>query len=145
VTRPPEWSEEDVARIRLLWDEKMTTRLIALDLGCTKNAVIGVARRRGFPPRPSPIHRVGERPARPPLLREGNVPDEPRPPRAPRPPQPTRPLAIAFAAGQLTCQWPTGERRPFVWCDAARLPGSPYCRLHYELAYIPTRGAARAQ
>src|SRR4051812_47440614 len=107
----------------------MTTRLIARDLDCTKNAIIGVARRRRFPPRPSPIHRVGERPARPPLLREGNIPVEPPIPRVPKPAQPTRPLSIAFAAGQLTCQcqWPTGDERPFVWCTAARLSDGPYC------------------
>jgi GcrA cell cycle regulator len=144
VTRPPEWSEERIARVRLLWDEKVSTRLIALDLGVTKNAIIGVARRRGFTPRPSPIHRVGERPARPPLLREGNVPAEPRAPRAPKPPQPTRPLAIAFAPGQRSCQWPTGDERPFVWCDAPRIPGGPYCSEHDALAHVPTRGAARA-
>lgn len=40
-----EWTTEDINRLRKLWDDGVKTREIAEDLGRTKNAVIGKARR----------------------------------------------------------------------------------------------------
>lgn len=44
-------------RAALLWDCGFSASQIAADLGVTKNSVIGLAHRHGFPPRPSPIRR----------------------------------------------------------------------------------------
>ena len=41
----------------------------------------------------------------------------------------------------VACCWPVGEpgTREFRFCDAASLPGKPYCAGHAELAYVKVR------
>jgi GcrA cell cycle regulator len=47
----PEWTKEENEELRLLWGTSMSTRLIGLKLGKTKNAVIGRAHRMLLKPR----------------------------------------------------------------------------------------------
>jgi len=54
VATPP----EVIARLRELWDQGLSGAQIAAQMGMTKNAVLGLTNRNGFPPRPSPIHGV---------------------------------------------------------------------------------------
>lgn len=54
-----EWNDETIARLRLLWDEGLSTAEIGRRLGVSKNAVVGKAHRMMLPPRPSPIRRDG--------------------------------------------------------------------------------------
>jgi GcrA cell cycle regulator len=72
----------------------------------------------------------------------------PRPPVVipPRPAAPPRvaltPPPAARPAGRvITCCWPIGEpgTRSFRFCDAASLPGKPYCEQHAQLAYVKVR------
>ena len=51
------WNEENVARLRELWDQGLPTAQIGKLLGFTKNAVVGKAHRIGLERRPSPIKR----------------------------------------------------------------------------------------
>ncbi len=57
--RPNVWPEAKIARGHALWDEGETVNQIALALGVTRNAVVGLAHRRGWAARPSPIRRGG--------------------------------------------------------------------------------------
>ena len=52
-----EWSDEQKERLRVLWDEGLTTAAIGRELDVSKNAVIGKARRLNLPGRPSPVKR----------------------------------------------------------------------------------------
>ena len=53
-----QWREaEFVAAARDLWDIGLSASGVAKRLGVTKNVIIGVAHRHGFPARPSPIRR----------------------------------------------------------------------------------------
>ena len=54
-----EWSEEVIARLRVLWSEGHSTAEIGRRLGVSKNAVVGKAHRLDLPARPSPIRRDG--------------------------------------------------------------------------------------
>lgn len=49
------WTSEIVARLQVLWDQGMSTRLIGLELGCSKNCVHGKIARLKWANRPSPI------------------------------------------------------------------------------------------
>lgn len=135
---------ELVARVRKLWDEGLSGSRIAAELRMTKNAVVGIAHRHHFPPRPSPIRpsatpRAASLPRQPaaprpvPALREAPVaPPAPRPvvvPPVPReaPPWSPRPAARG-------CQWP-------LWADYAR-PDGRFCGA--TVAPWPTSGADRA-
>lgn len=57
-----EWiTEANLTKARALWDDGLSAKQIAVKIGrdCTKNAIIGMARRREWPDRPSPIIRTG--------------------------------------------------------------------------------------
>jgi hypothetical protein len=43
------WTKARARRLKSLWVQKKSTRDIAEELGCSKNAVIGKAKRLGFP------------------------------------------------------------------------------------------------
>lgn len=51
------WNPEQVAELRALWAEGLSTRLIGLRMGISKNSVIGKANRLHLSPRPSPVKR----------------------------------------------------------------------------------------
>lgn len=55
--RPPLRTTAFIERARDLWDEGLTANQIARRLGVSRNVVIGVAHRRHFPARVSPIIR----------------------------------------------------------------------------------------
>jgi GcrA cell cycle regulator len=159
-----EWAEETIVRLRALWDEGHSTAEIGRRLGVSKNAVVGKAHRLDLPARPSPIRRDGSGEGRPPRRStprrvagptlpplsstsligvSGQVTPNP-PPLAPRPAPvpPPRVLPPARPYGRIiTCCWPIGEpgTSSFCFCDAASVPGKPYCEAHAQLAYVRVR------
>ena len=58
------WNDNNVARLRDLWDQGLPTAQIGKLLGFTKNAVVGKAHRIGLERRPSPIRRTSVKPDR---------------------------------------------------------------------------------
>ena len=58
------WDNENVGRLRDLWDQGLPTAQIGKLLGFTKNAVVGKAHRIGLERRPSPIRRTAVKPDR---------------------------------------------------------------------------------
>lgn len=52
-----DWSDVLIQRLRVLWDEGLSTAEIGRRLGVTKCAVVGKAHRLDLPARPSPIRR----------------------------------------------------------------------------------------
>ena len=160
-----EWTSENIARLKQLWAEGLSTAEIGRRMGVSKNAIVGKAHRLLLESRPSPIRRdVGDRPARIPQPRRVVGPTLPSlaapPPRidnapldasptladlspAPRPAPtlvPSRPFA-AERRRHHACCWPIGEpgTREFHFCDADSLPGKPYCEAHAALAYVKIR------
>ncbi len=153
-----EWSEDIIVRLRGLWDEGHSTAEIGRRLGISKNAVVGKAHRLDLPARPSPIRRDGSSQPRPRRPRVPRVAGPTLPPlastRAPAPafggtlrpalsapaprPQPVPPPRYGRV---ITCCWPIGEpgTRDFHFCDAASVPGKPYCEQHAEVAYVKIR------
>jgi hypothetical protein len=133
VSAPP--PPELIARAVKLRREGQSYTAIAASCGVTKGAVAGMLYRAG-----TCVVSATRRPAR--RIKREREPKPPQPevaavvPRAP-PPKP-RVVSIAFAPGQRSCQWPTGDKRPYVWCTAARMPGGPYCLAHWRQAYRAT-------
>lgn len=156
-----EWTGYAIARLERLWNAGVSTEQIGQDLGCTKNAAIGKARRLGLEPRLSPI------------IRDGRIPKDsaPRGPGRATRQQAARLPTIASVvprvadlnekrAAQLDrygvsaqvvrvdappvkigaskgCCWPMwGNERPTgVFCDAPARMGKPYCAGHCAIAY----------
>jgi GcrA cell cycle regulator len=162
-----DWTEEAIARLRVLWDEGHSTAEIGRRMAVSKNAVVGKAHRLNLPARPSPIRRDATGAARPATPRRVTGPT--LPPlsaaltaereivvaapvaiqRAPTPvaarpaPSPSAPLrAVPVSRGRNpSCCWPIGEpgTKSFRFCDAEAASGKPYCGEHAQLAYVKVR------
>ncbi|HEY7581496.1 MAG TPA: GcrA family cell cycle regulator [Acetobacteraceae bacterium] len=163
-----EWAEETIFRLRMLWDEGLSTAEIGRRLGVSKNAVVGKAHRLDLPARPSPIRRDGAGGG----ARRRSAPRRVAGPTLP-PLSSTSPLSgLAASAGPsvvphvavlavkpapapvraappaprpygrvVTCCWPLGEpgTHSFRFCDDPSEPGKPYCSEHVKLAYVRVR------
>lgn len=137
------WTRERDDKLKTLWNCGYTGRQIGVQLGISKNAVIGRAHRLGLPARALGSRKsTGERRARAKTLKRQE-------PRQTRPPV-IRALAIVElpvlqrASRRLTlleltpldCKWPvagTGEHTEF--CGHVRVTGRPYCAFHVGRAY----------
>jgi len=160
-----DWTDEVIARLRLLWSEGHSTAEIGRRLGVSKNAVVGKAHRLELPARPSPIRRGGDPeasrrsgprrsvgPTLPPLVSSPPMPAEaPRrvEPRVQAQPESAAPArgtllrAVARPSGGRTiaCCWPIGDpgTRNFRFCGADSLASKPYCAEHAQVAYVKVR------
>jgi hypothetical protein len=52
----PIYSDEYIRRVRALFDQGLSYKLIGLRLGVSETVIAGIVHRNGFPPRPSPIN-----------------------------------------------------------------------------------------
>jgi len=134
--QPHEWGEAATAQLRQRWADGAVTALIGAELGISKSAVVGKARRLGLPPRASPIHAAGE----PPVVRPRKRPTRPalaapapKPPPSPLPEPPPPPPEPVAPRG---CQYPRGSRPHWAWCDAAVVGSGPYCAAHRAVCYL---------
>ena len=111
------WTQDRVAKLRIMWDGEDNTTQIGEALGCSKSAIIGKAYRLGLP-----LRGLARRP-RPPIL-------------------PVLPLwqrQLANTAGR--CMYPIGhlETGNLSFCSKpVKEAGTPYCQNHHDLCYIPT-------
>ncbi len=122
--------------LRVLWASELSTAQIGIKLNVSKNAVVGRAARLGLPSRPSPIKRGGEpktdqrtRTARESTLRSIiKAPD----------PEIEVVLPTVRPGRVQPCCYPIGEpgQPSFHFCDAASVPGKPYCLAHCKAVYV---------
>jgi GcrA cell cycle regulator len=132
------WTPEMVADLRRGIAFGLTSGVIAAQMGITRNAVIGKARR---------LH-LSLTPRKP--------PEEGPPPRRSRiklPPTPPPPPSGALAPGSIpveiwdltdfTCRWPVaGDHPPFWYCGAPTTPREGvYCPCHRRLSLQPSRSS----
>ena len=141
------WDENNVTRLRELWDQGLPTAQIGKLLGFTKNAVVGKAHRIGLERRPSPIRRTSVKPdrkkARSPVMpklnfendnneieksstiNEGNT---------------FQPLVknLFNTMPKRGCEWPKGhpDEIDFHFCGKERFEDKPYCVDHCAVAYV---------
>ncbi|HKW23536.1 MAG TPA: hypothetical protein VJO13_19295 [Ktedonobacterales bacterium] len=145
-----------------LWGEPASRIAKRMGHGCTKNAIIGYARRNDWPPRTSPIPRFGIR-ATGPVPRVPSKPHRsaaviaarkpPTPPAVPvappapvlvvvpppsPPPEPREPMLA-------TCCWVVSSGRPWRYCDAPVCEvGSSWCEDHRARVYFRSARQERA-
>jgi GcrA cell cycle regulator len=136
------WSEqpEAVETLRKLAGRGWPASDIGIELGCTKNAIIGAARRNGIP-----LKQARHGPPKPrnaPRTRR-KMPAVPQPPTAEyvpqRAPEPPWPCSL-FELTDFSCRWPIGDvgTPEFYFCGAHEADvyrGRPYCREHARLAF----------
>lgn len=157
------WTEERVGDLRRLYAENKTFRVIASELGVTRNSVIGKAGRLGLADREGASIRAKRKTEEKPRavgvgkavgttlstfvkkVNHGRAVFKEAPPRpavSQEPPPATR--CSLLDLGPDSCRWPYGDvgTEGFAFCGAVQRPGSPYCLHHFALAYVPPRHRA---
>ena len=120
------WTEDRLAKLRELWDKKLSITKIGEELGVSRNAVAGKAHRLGLEKRQSPI-----KPSIKPKTQK-NEWDE-----ASRGPKPLRLVLRSLEWSRNKCLWPHGDPKnlDFKFCGEPVFSGKPYCLKHCELDY----------
>ena len=139
------WDDNNVSKLRELWDQGLPTAQIGKLLGFTKNAVVGKAHRIGLERRPSPIRRTAVKPdrkkARSPIIPKLNYEvkkDEVK--ENPVHQQTFQPLVknLFTKSVKRGCEWPEGhpDESDFKFCGKERFEDKPYCIDHCAVAYV---------
>ena len=135
-----DWTPDQITQLTQLWRQGLSTAEIGKRLGISKNAVVGKAHRLHLDSRPSPIKRVGPRPAivRQTVHTRPAVPTAPAPARQPAPPQRVVELSTQ------SCRWPIGHPgdADFHFCTHRAIQGKPYCVEHSAVAYVKAKPKA---
>ena len=139
------WNDDNVGRLRELWDQGLPTAQIGKLLGFTKNAVVGKAHRIGLERRPSPIRRTAAKPdrkkARSPIVPKLNFEDSNEEIKeTPRLQQSYQPVIknLVTNNNKRGCEWPDGhpDESDFKFCGQERFEDKPYCLDHCAIAYV---------
>ena len=139
------WNDENVSRLRKLWDQGLPTAQIGKLLGFTKNAVVGKAHRIGLERRPSPIRRTAVKPdrkkARSPIMPKLNFEndEDQKHENLNGSTNFQTVLRNPFGSHQKrSCEWPIGhpEEQSFHFCCKKRFDNKPYCLEHCAIAYV---------
>ena len=139
------WNEENVARLRELWDQGLPTAQIGKLIGFTKNAVVGKAHRIGLERRPSPIRRTAAKPdrkkARSPVMPKLNFETSKEITNTQSKETSTfQPVVKNFFTQpkKRGCEWPEGhpDEPEFHFCGKERFEDKPYCLDHCAVAYV---------
>tara|TARA_Y200000002_G_scaffold219228_1_gene180923 strand:+ start:103 stop:573 length:471 start_codon:yes stop_codon:yes gene_type:complete len=138
------WDDNNVARLRDLWDQGLPTAQIGKLLGFTKNAVVGKAHRIGLERRPSPIRRTAIKPdrkkARSPVMPKLNFEKALEPEVVDNEPATFQPVVknLFNTSPKRGCEWPEGhpDETGFRFCGKDRYEDKPYCLDHCAVAYV---------
>ena len=139
------WNDDNVSRLRDLWDQGLPTSQIGKLIGFTKNAVVGKAHRIGLERRPSPIRRTAVKPdrkkARSPVIPKLNFENK----FTEQKDVGTNTKIFSPTAKNLFynnikrgCEWPEGhpDEFEFRFCGKERFEDKPYCLDHCAIAYV---------
>ena len=139
------WNEDNVSRLKELWDQGLPTAQIGKLLDFTKNAVVGKAHRIGLERRPSPIRRTAAKPdrkkARSPVMPKLNFESKNLKEKSYGTQttnfQPSI-KNIFNANSNRGCEWPEGhpDEPEFHFCNKIRFEDKPYCLDHCAVAYV---------
>ena len=138
------WDENNVTKLRELWDQGLPTAQIGKLLGFTKNAVVGKAHRIGLERRPSPIRRTAVKPdrkkARSPVMPKLNFETTQNSAPAIKDSNTFQPVVknLFNSNPKRGCEWPEGhpDENDFHFCGKERFEDKPYCIDHCAIAYV---------
>lgn len=138
------WDDNNVTKLRELWDQGLPTAQIGKLLGFTKNAVVGKAHRIGLERRPSPIRRTAIKPdrkkARSPVMPKLNFENKKDEPNSINENTSFQPVVknLFNQSTKRGCEWPVGhpDESDFHFCNKDRFEDKPYCLDHCAVAYV---------
>jgi hypothetical protein len=144
------WTEDRIGTLKRMFADGEAFSVIGNELGISRNAAIGKARRLGLPARGqgvNPIVRKNRSPKnRRPTTLAGREAARARPKPAPvvaLSPPPPAPILVAPPPRNLTvmelelddCRWPITDHPPHLFCGNLRAPALRYCPFHARLAH----------
>ncbi len=139
------WDDNNVTKLRELWDQGLPTAQIGKLLGFTKNAVVGKAHRIGLERRPSPIRRTSVKPdrkkARSPVMPKLNFEKSNNETFSTQKENNSfQPVVknLINSSPKRACEWPMGhpDEIDFHFCGEERYEDKPYCAKHCAVAYV---------
>ncbi len=138
------WDDNNVSKLRELWDQGLPTAQIGKLLGFTKNAVVGKAHRIGLERRPSPIRRTAVKPdrkkARSPVMPKLNFESSKDSIVNQKDNNGFQPVVknLFNSNTKRGCEWPMGhpDEIDFRFCEKDRFEDKPYCLDHCAVAYV---------
>tara|TARA_B100001123_G_C15029735_1_gene914904 strand:+ start:291 stop:761 length:471 start_codon:yes stop_codon:yes gene_type:complete len=139
------WNDDNISRLKELWDQGLPTAQIGKLLGFTKNAVVGKAHRIGLERRPSPIRRTAVKPdrkkARSPTMPKLNFEknEDTINENLSTNQNSDSIIKYSFLTKQVRgCEWPIGhpDEQNFHFCNKERFDDKPYCLEHCAIAYV---------
>lgn len=140
-----DWDQTRMGRLEALYRQGLSFSLIAADIGVTRSAAIGKARRMRLPPRPPPLVQLESSRSsarqRQPRIRSAKVIRMDAPKRPVFVPEPGRDYRCTiYDLQDRTCRypvWDTSTPHPDrLYCGvpaASLLAGVPYCPCHMTL------------
>ena len=139
------WDENNVSKLRELWDQGLPTAQIGKLLGFTKNAVVGKAHRIGLERRPSPIRRTAVKPdrkkARSPVMPKLNFEKSNDISSKPKEASSFQPIVknIFNTMPKRGCEWPKGhpDEIDSSFCGRKTVEKFSYCPLHLMIVFQP--------
>lgn len=149
------WTDERIETVKRMWVDGYSDKQIAAEIGggLSRNAVIGMRRRLGLPPRrltspfrgrsstakPKRRNPVSYRAIGNAALKLESAPDA-----VCDLPADESPCAVTILnLTAETCRWPLGEpTAAMLYCGAEPFPGYSYCARHCRMAYRVPENAA---
>lgn len=126
------WTMAQKEQLSFLWAEGLSITKIGLELGLSRNSVVGKANRMGLPRRGSPIKQAPK--GQPVSVDIRRLPLPPTPSvRATAYHGPGMPLAERKMSGE--CGWIIGEPAEFRCCGAPTWQGSSWCEFHFHKVF----------
>ena len=146
------WTEEQVEKLRQMWEQGKTSNEIAKKLGVTKNSIVGKVHRLCLKARPSPIkskedksenltqqenYAAEETISANAMTEEKFVENEKAQSSAKNGKKVTRCIKLTDLDSH-TCRWPIGDPRDddFCFCGRKVRAGQTYCDEHSQVAYV---------
>lgn len=152
------WNDEKIELLKKLWAEGLSASAIELQLGKSRNAVIGKVHRLGLPGRDTTKkfrqvqsgreaakrHREAKRKAaaaKQPTALQALFKAEPFESK-PIFDVPEHERKLLDDLNERDCRFPYGDG-PFTFCARPKVSGLPYCRQHAQVCYQPPAPARR--
>lgn len=145
------WTEESVGLLRDLWAEGLSSSAIGVELGVTRNSVLGKAYRLGLKPRPLSVEsdkQSGQK-ALPETIKVSAAKARVAP-KVPHVKNKSRFTSVSRSPNLLAatlyvvdpkgsgCMWPIGDPKDpdFHFCGSLSAVGRSYCPEHCTVAYL---------
>ena len=136
------WGAKNIAKLIALAAKGLSYTQIGKELGITKNAAIGKARRLKIDKSPAPTTYIK---AKPPAHKPQPKPIKPTPPPPPPAPVTDMKLLTMMELRDNHCRYPINGTDEMLFCGRYQDGKEPYCKQHAEICYVEPKIKPRSE